>query len=135
MLRNHYITSAHLVRYAKFARTGILVGHGKTDNPSQRHLEKDSCEGYKGTASISDRSPAQLIMVLMLSNSRSAVLLALVTCVVGRFSPSSGVDATAASPDIIPDKYIFEASDSSALRQFGDGGSQASCQRRIIDSH
>ena len=37
MLRNRYITSARLVRYAGFARAGILVGDGKTYNPSQRH--------------------------------------------------------------------------------------------------
>lgn len=74
-------------------------------------------------------------MVLMFFTGRSAVLLALVTCVVGQFQSSPGVDATATSPDIVPDTYIFEVSHSSALRQLGGGGNQASFQRRIIDSH
>jgi len=74
-------------------------------------------------------------MVLVFSSGLSVVLLALVTCVVGRFSPSLEADATTASPEIVQDQYIFEASHSSVLRQLGGRENQASFQRRIIDSH
>lgn len=64
----------------------------------------------------------------MFPNGRSAILLALVTCVVGRLSPSPKVDATAASPNIVPNQYIVETSDHSVLARLGNKGNQASYQ-------
>lgn len=66
----------------------------------------------------------------MFSKGWLVVLLALVTCVVGRFSSSSAVDAIAANPNIVQGRYIVETSSQSVLGQLGDKGNQVSCQRR-----